>query len=162
MSARRALRTSCGQLFCGGCPKRIEQRATGVPNCLISLAVFDIPDKQRVQQLVARPAGRLTPFAQHSLDLATRTALGYANGTGVAQNPAEAMRRFRLAADQGFPTAVLTAQLTFGLCYARGIGVAQNDAEAMRWYHLAADQGNAGAQTALAQQKKKKKKKKNV
>jgi TPR repeat protein len=69
----------------------------------------------------------------------------YFAGEGVPQNDAEAVRWFRLAADQGNADA----QLHLGFMYDTGRGVSQNDAEAVRWFRLAADQGNAGAQFAL-------------
>ena len=69
----------------------------------------------------------------------------YANGQGVAQDDAEALRWFRLAAEQGFAAA----QFNLGFMYANGRGVAQDDAEALRWYHLAAEQGVAEAQRNL-------------
>ena len=63
----------------------------------------------------------------------------------MAQDAAEAVRWYRLAADQGD----VGAQYTLGLIYANGRGVAQDDTEAVRWYSLAADQGDAYAQVNL-------------
>jgi hypothetical protein len=57
----------------------------------------------------------------------------------------EALRWFRMAADQGDASA----QYNFGVMYAEGQGVPKNDAEAARWYRMAADQGNAQAQFKL-------------
>ena len=68
-----------------------------------------------------------------------------ANGQGVPQNYAAALKLFRLAADQG--NAV--AQYNIGLIYKNGNGVPQNYAQAVKWYRLAADQGNADAQSNL-------------
>lgn len=50
---------------------------------------------------------------------------------------AEAVRWYRLAAEQGFPPA----QVRLGYAYAEGQGVPQDDAEAVRWYRLAVEQG---------------------
>ncbi len=69
----------------------------------------------------------------------------YARGQGVPQNYAEAVKWYRLAADQGNAFA----QYNLGLMYANGEGVPQNYAEALKWYRLAADQGNAFAQINL-------------
>ena len=69
----------------------------------------------------------------------------YAEGQGVPQDYAEAVKWFRLAADQGNATA----QYNLGLMYDKGQGVPQNYAEAVKWYRLAADQGNAVAQFNL-------------
>ena len=58
---------------------------------------------------------------------------------------AEAVKMFRLAADQGDATA----QYNLGVMYAKGKGVPQDHAEAVKWYRLAADQGEARAQFIL-------------
>jgi TPR repeat protein len=54
-----------------------------------------------------------------------------------ALNFTEAMRWYRLAADQGFAEA----QIIIGNMYASAQGVPRDFTEAMRWYRLAADQG---------------------
>ena len=61
----------------------------------------------------------------------------YANGRGVLKDDAEAVRWYRLAADQGDATA----KSNLGFMYTNGRGVLKDDAEAMRWYRLAADSG---------------------
>jgi TPR repeat protein len=62
-----------------------------------------------------------------------------------AQDYVEAMRLYRLAAEQGYALA----RNNLGVMYANGEGVAQNYAEAVRLYRLAAEQGNADAQNSL-------------
>ena len=69
----------------------------------------------------------------------------YDNGFGVPENDAEAVKWFRLAAEQGFANA----QFSLGVMYANGEGVLKDDAEAVKWFRLAADQGFADAQAAL-------------
>ena len=69
----------------------------------------------------------------------------YANGDGVTQDDAEALKWGRKAADQGNAFA----QNGLGLIYLGGQGVAQNYAEAMTWFRKAADQGYASAQGNL-------------
>ena len=69
----------------------------------------------------------------------------YDIGLGVPQDAAEAVRWYRLAAEQGYADA----QGNLGLMYANGEGVPQDAAEAVRWYRLAADQGHANAQITL-------------
>ncbi len=64
---------------------------------------------------------------------------------GVAQDYAEAVRLYRLAAAQGYADA----QVNLGYMFEKGRGVAQDRAEAIRWYRLAAAQENAGAAAAL-------------
>ena len=63
----------------------------------------------------------------------------------VRQDDAEAVRWYRLAAEQGHATA----QTNLGFRYDNGRGVPEDDAEAVRWYRLAAEQGNANAQFIL-------------
>jgi TPR repeat protein len=61
----------------------------------------------------------------------------FLKGDGVAQDYAEAVRFFRLAAAQGEQYA----QLSLGRLFHHGVGVAKDRAEAIRWYRLAAAQG---------------------
>jgi TPR repeat protein len=58
---------------------------------------------------------------------------------------AEAVKFFRLAADQGHSDA----QYNLGVCYLNGRGVAVDQAEAVRLWQLAADSGNESAARAL-------------
>ena len=76
----------------------------------------------------------------------------YANGQGVLKDDAEAVKWFRLAADQDYAKA----QFYLGFMYANGQGVLKDDAEAVRWYRLArqgdAEQGDAaGGASSSAQ-----------
>ena len=84
----------------------------------------------------------------------------YADGRGPAgrcrgralvpatvQSDPEAVRGYRLAAEQGDAMA----QFALGVMYANGgAGVPQDVDEAVRWYRLAAEQGDADAQLNLA------------
>ncbi|HQE88803.1 MAG TPA: tetratricopeptide repeat protein, partial [Verrucomicrobiota bacterium] len=58
----------------------------------------------------------------------------YANGRGVAQDKAEAVKWFRKAAAQN----LAEAQFYLGVYYANGLGVAQDEAEAVKWFRKAA------------------------
>ncbi len=69
----------------------------------------------------------------------------YNIGEGVERNDQEAVKWYRLAAEQGYSLA----QSNLGLMYANGAGVAENDQEAVRWYRLAAEDGLAIAQNNL-------------
>jgi len=69
----------------------------------------------------------------------------YANGDGVTQDYAEAMRWYRRAADQGD----FYAQHNIGVMYNNGEGVRQDYAEARRWYRLSANQGWPDAYSSL-------------
>ena len=61
----------------------------------------------------------------------------YRNGEGVPQDYAEAVKWYRLAAEQGDADA----QYNLGLMYDNGNGVPQDYKEAVKWYRLAAEQG---------------------
>ena len=69
----------------------------------------------------------------------------YYKGQGVPQDDAEAVKWYRLAADQGDAKA----QYNLGNMYRKGQGVPQDYAEAVKWYRLAAEQGAAYAQYNL-------------
>ena len=69
----------------------------------------------------------------------------YAKGEGVTQDAGEAVKWYRLAAEQGHTSA----QYYLGICYDFGRGVTQDKEEAVKWYRLAADQGHADAQFNL-------------
>ena len=59
-----------------------------------------------------------------------------------AQNYTEAVKCFRIAANQGYADA----QFWLGYCYYRGFGVEQEDIFAAPWFEKAAKQGHAAAQ----------------
>jgi TPR repeat protein len=61
---------------------------------------------------------------------------------GVPQDNAEAVRWFRLAAEQG----MAEAQISLGTRYALGEGVPEDDVLAYMWWNLAAAQGSENAQ----------------
>ena len=65
-----------------------------------------------------------------------------ANGEGVPQDDAEAVRWYRLAAEQSYPMA----QNNLGIMYAIGEGLPQDKVQAYTWTSIAAAQGNANAQ----------------
>ncbi len=58
----------------------------------------------------------------------------YLNGAGVPQDYVEAVRWYRMAADQ----EVAGAQFSLGFMYATGQGVPQDYVQAHMWYNLAA------------------------
>ena len=101
-----------------------------------ALVVLGTPDEQESTRRLAL-AG----------DAAAQDNLGrmYAHGHGVPQDQTEAVKWFRLAADQGH----VSAQFNLGVSYADGLGVPQDDVEAVKWFRLAADQGYAAAQARL-------------
>jgi len=80
-------------------------------------------------------------------DAAAQFKLGwmYANGEGVPEDDAEAVKWCRKAAEQG----VADAQANLGVMYHNGVGVTQDYAEAAKWYRKAAEQGDTDAQFLL-------------
>ena len=66
----------------------------------------------------------------------------YADGAGVPQDNAEAVKWYRKAADQGH----VDAQCNLGKAYYVGLGVLESATEAMKWFRKAAEQGHEGAQ----------------
>ena len=68
----------------------------------------------------------------------------YGNGNGVPQDDAEAVKWYRLAAEQGDARA----QNNLGVSYEFGEGVPQDDVTAHMWWNLAAANGNPAASSS--------------
>ena len=122
----------CGQMYCGEC--NVPQRMNRIANCPTCRAPIDVPAEvsvERLLRLIGRSPGRHTPVAQ------VMFGAMYEHGTGVPQDHTEAMRLFRLAADQGYAVA----QYNLGRMYVEGRAVPQDYTEAARLLKLAADQG---------------------
>ena len=77
--------------------------------------------------------------AQSSLGIA------YANGEGVEQDPREAAKWHRAAAEQGHARA----QYNLGVAFDEGRGVDPDKEKAAEWYRAAADNGHRMAQNNL-------------
>ena len=78
-------------------------------------------------------------YAQNNLGLI------YHNGQGVAQDYKEAVKWYRLAANQGDAES----QTKLGIMYSQGLGVTQDYKKAFSWYQKAAEQGNVQGQFVL-------------
>ena len=72
------------------------------------------------------------------LDAQYNLGVAYSNGEGVEQDYAEAVKWWRLAAEQG----IADAQYNLGIAYYDGDGVEQDYVEAVKWWRLAAEQGS--------------------
>jgi len=132
----------CGQLYCGEC--NVPGTMGGIADCLTCRAPFVVAARVKVERLlrlVGRSPGRHTPMAQVNLGWM------YANGTGVPQDYTEAVRLYRLIADQGHAPA----QFKLAEMYHNGTGVPQDDTKAARLLKLAADQGHQAARDILGQ-----------
>jgi TPR repeat protein len=66
-------------------------------------------------------------------------------GSAFRKDDTEALKWFRLAAEQGHAHA----QFRIGDMYMSGEGVTKNDGEAVKWFRKAAEQGLANAQGML-------------
>jgi len=88
-------------------------------------------------QLLAEWVG--TPADQYKLGNV------YYRGDGVPKDYAQAVKWYRMAADQGMPES----QYMMGVVYDRGEGLPQDFAEAVAWYRKAAEQGYIAAQFEL-------------
>jgi hypothetical protein len=94
----------------------------------------------------ATAMSELQPLAAKG-DAAAQYNLGvmHEHGQGTAQDAKEALRWYRLAAEQGH----FRAQFNLGLMYASGKGAAKDDKEAAKWYRKAAERGDARSQFNL-------------
>lgn len=91
--------------------------------------------------------GLWRPLAEGGDPIAqTYLAFAYSEGQGLAEDDAEAVRWYLLAADQGN----LYAAFRLGLHYNLGEGVTEDGVEGVRWYRIAAERGFAPAQLSLA------------
>ena len=102
------------------------------------------------QQQLARYVPQLPQLKAGSAagDASAQTILGglYEYGVGVGKSELEAVRLYRLAANQGFAQA----QANLGRLYMLGKGVPQDDNEAARWWNMAAGNGEQNAQIVMA------------
>ena len=97
--------------------------------------------------LLAQDNPELSRQAAEQGDAEAQYNLGfmYAEGRGVSKDEAEAVRWYRLGADQGFTVAQLELGLMLMLMSDAGEGVSKDEPELVRWYRLGADQGFAVA-----------------
>jgi TPR repeat protein len=102
-------------------------------------------DKARSLELARESSSSGCKYGQFTLGWLHCYGVG-----GLAQDYAQAVAFYRLAAAQGFDAA----QYRLGILYNCGYGVAHNNAEALRWYHLAAAQGHPQALCATKLRKR--------
>lgn len=106
-----------------------------------ALAAFDNGEYEKAMDL-------WLPLADAG-DAEAQFGVGYLNdeGLGVPKDGVEAIRWYRLAADQGHPTS----QFNLGTLYQTGReDVPADPGRAADWYRMAAEQGHAKAQYHLA------------
>jgi TPR repeat protein len=90
------------------------------------------PDEARSLELARESSGKGSRYGQCVLGVLYQFGVG-----GVAQDYAQALALYRLAAAQNLDRA----QSRLGGMYELGFGVAQDDTEALRWFQLAGAQG---------------------
>ncbi len=88
-----------------------------------------------------KKAGSGDAFAQEKLGMM------YTRGEGAPKDFVEAVKWYRMAAEQGYAKA----QERLGMMYKLGYGVSKNNAEAAKWYRKAAEQGYGYAQYFLGE-----------
>ena len=125
-------------LGCGGATVAQAQR----PAQAEVVDQFDAALAAYVRQDYATALSLLQPLAEqgyHARRAVAQFSLGsmYHNGQGVAQDYREAVRWYRLAAEQG----LMFAHYNLGLMYANGQGVAQDYVRAHMWFNLGAIPG---------------------
>lgn len=81
----------------------------------------------------------------NSVESQFKLGLRFANGEGVPKNSIEAVKWFRMAAEQGHANS----QFKLAMHYANGEGVPKDGAESLRWIERAAQQGHTAAQKFL-------------
>lgn len=97
-------------------------------------------DARAAVRLYEAAAGEGDPVAQYNL------AVMHGDGQGgLARNNQEAVRLYKLAADQGY----LPAFAALGTAHATGRGVRRDDAEAVRLFKLGVEQGDPEAYNNL-------------
>ena len=97
-------------------------------------------------------AARHIRAAAERNDAGAQCMLGvfYAEGRGVEQDYAEAVKWFRKAArDSKYRKGISGAKRRLGDCYFHGRGVERDLNEAAKWYRMAAEQGDEEAEAAL-------------
>jgi TPR repeat protein len=119
--------------------ERVELRVHRAGQALTLTGAYRTPFGAEEQFRRSRQDAERSPAAQVVIGLA------YESGTGVSRDPAEAVRWYRRAADQGHATA----RFRLAVAFSEGRGVAKDDAECVRWARLAAEQGYPPAQMKL-------------
>ncbi|MDR3182095.1 MAG: sel1 repeat family protein [Planctomycetaceae bacterium] len=105
-----------------------------------------LSDAERAEVLRQR-GEKIAEAREYFYDYITGVSLLGGLGVDKKQDPEEAVKYLRKAADKG----IADAQLLLGKCYVLGEGVPEDFEEAAKWYRKAAQQGYAEAQFKLAQ-----------
>jgi len=79
-------------------------------------------------------------------DIIAQNYLGLMYAHGETRDDAKAAKWYRLAAEQGHPSA----QYHLAVMYSNGTGVPEDSVEALKWFHKSAERGHVSAQLRLA------------
>ncbi|MCL4456380.1 MAG: sel1 repeat family protein [Nitrospirae bacterium] len=109
-----------------------------------AVSAYEAGDYQKAYNLLLKEAEKNNPVAQYNLGFMNQAGKGV---KGVRENYKEALKWYRLAAEQGH----LDAQINLGYMYHNGMGMLKDYKEAIKWYKLAAEKGNALAKCNLAE-----------
>jgi TPR repeat protein len=114
---------------------------------VLALAVIPVGVDAQVTELaqLRALAEQGDASAQYRLGQRYASVLGRSTTRSTPQDYAEAVRWYRLAAEQGYAPA----QSSLGYMYTNGNGVPEDDAEAVCWFRLAAEQGDMYGQIYL-------------
>ena len=118
--------------------KNIVRAITAALLLSLSMMAFAQPSPEEIAEARAA-ADKGEAWAQYNLGNM------YANGEGVPEDDATAVKWYTKSAEQGYADA----QLNLGFMYDNGYGVPEDDATAVQWYTKAAEQGLASAQNNL-------------
>ena len=115
--------------------------------------VLQKSNKSDTEQNVSNHCDPTPPERSEITNPETQFEIGvkYYRGTDVTRDYSEAVKWYRLAANQGYANA----QCNLGNMYSWGCGVTQDYAEALKWYRLAADKGHVDAKTKIRELERK-------
>jgi TPR repeat protein len=110
----------------------------GVADAQQSNALPDVTPSAMIAELQSKAAKG---------DAKSQTKLGtcYVKGDGVTNDFSEAVKWYRMAAEQNYAKA----EFNLGVCYDEGNGVSKDKTEAVKWYRKAAEQNEVHAQFNL-------------
>ena len=126
-------------------PPSSTEKVTPRTRRILTLMAMETLELAQNTALSGKESPHLPQEAVEDAESFFQTGERYFNGTGLAQDYAEAVKWYRRAAEKGHADA----ENNLGNCYYYGKGVPQDYTEAVKWYRKAADHGNADAEVNL-------------
>lgn len=90
------------------------------------------------REIAKEPVAPAISLAERDAEEQYNLGVSYANGNGVPEDDKEAVRWYRLAAEQGYASA----QYNLGLMYFKGEGVPEDKVQAFAWANIAGANGS--------------------